>query len=217
MQAANCLNHSTVHAWPHRHFTRFDIEMEAAPTGALTHDVTSWKITVWALMFVLPLELETTFSKTNRWWKKSRIFVWQCQVTVSKCVRLQFSMCQRLSCARQQWLIHSHWRAERERERYYQKGHRLCCNECWFSDCWSRSRMVRRIAGYVNMTTQCAPWQCMFSYCTRNFDQSLPGLRVLSWTYCWRARKPHKVQQTVKKIVMLKLVQRTSFLRLSKN
>jgi hypothetical protein len=54
MPAANYLNHSTVHAWPHRRFTRFDTEMEATPTGALTHDITSWNTTVWTLMFVLP-------------------------------------------------------------------------------------------------------------------------------------------------------------------
>ena len=61
MPATNCLNHSTVHAWPYPRFTRFDIEMETAPLGAPTHDVTSWNITVWVLMFVLPLERETTF------------------------------------------------------------------------------------------------------------------------------------------------------------
>jgi hypothetical protein len=46
MLATNCLNHRTIHVWPHPRFALLDIEMGAAPSGALTHDVRSAKITV---------------------------------------------------------------------------------------------------------------------------------------------------------------------------
>ena len=42
--------------------------------------------------------------------------MWQCQVTVSIFISLQFAMCQRLSCTRQLCVIHFHSRGERERE-----------------------------------------------------------------------------------------------------
>lgn len=194
MPATNRLNHNTVHAWSHPRFTRLDIEMEAAPSGAQTQDATSWNITVWALMFVVYVSVWDNLSEDKQVTEEIAYF---CVAMLGDCIHL------RKLTIHQVATHFLHETAENEslsitcREREIQKGHRLCSNECWFSNCRSRSRMFRRIASYVNMTTHCAACQCMFSYCTRNFDQSLPGLRVLSWTYCWRARKLHEVQQTV--------------------